>query len=286
MHAVPQALTRAATDIAGIGSEISTANASAALPTTAVLAAAGDEVSAQVAALFSGHARGYQQLSEQMSAFHDTFVRALASTAGSYATTEANAARTLANAVNAPVADLLGHSSVVAPAGGLVAKAAAQVQALFSGAGGPSALALTPTGGTGALAAAANSLLRPAAGAAAGPAAVLPVSWAAAIENAYLTFEPYVAYGFELVQYAAYWLPYVGILAPQISFLYDLIEPMVQSGLFNTLDWLSGTISFGQGLSNFFATTSASINQFINTEIYWFLSFFPPLPPLPPILVP
>jgi hypothetical protein len=110
------------------------------------------------------------------------------------------------------------------------------------------------------------------------------VSWATSIENFYNFAEPYVQYGFNLAAYAAGWLPYVGILAPQINFFYDLFEPMVQSGLFNTLDWLSGTISFSQGLSNFWATTTASINQFLSTEYYWFWSFFPPLPPLPPFL--
>ena len=78
-------------------------------------------------------------------------------------------------------------------------------------------------------------------------------------------------------------MPWVGFLAPQILFFYDLFEPMVQSGLFNILDWLGGSITFVQGLNNFFAATSASINQFINTEINWFLSFLPPLPPLPPV---
>ena len=77
-------------------------------------------------------------------------------------------------------------------------------------------------------------------------------------------------------------MPFVGILAPQINFFYNLIEPIVQSGLFNILDWLSGMITFSQGLSNFFAATASSINYFIQTEINWVLSFLPPLPPLPP----
>jgi len=72
-------------------------------------------------------------------------------------------------------------------------------------------------------------------------------------------------------------------LAPQILFLYDLFEPIVQSGLFNIVDWLSRMITFSQGLSNFFAATTASINQFIHTEINWALGFLPPLPPLPPL---
>ena len=42
-------------------------------------------------------------------------------------------------------------------------------------------------------------------------------------------------------------------------------------------------ITFSQGLSNFFAATTASINYFIHTEINWVLGFLPPLPPLPPL---
>ncbi len=51
---IPEALAAVATDLAGIGSTIGTANAAAAVPTTTVLAAAADEVSAAMAALFSG----------------------------------------------------------------------------------------------------------------------------------------------------------------------------------------------------------------------------------------
>src|SRR5258707_7428233 len=44
--AVPELLSAAATDVAGIGSALNSANAAAALPTTQLLAAAADEVSA------------------------------------------------------------------------------------------------------------------------------------------------------------------------------------------------------------------------------------------------
>ena len=53
--ATPEFVTAAATDLANIGSTLSAANAAAAAPTTGVLAAAEDEVSAAIAALFSGH---------------------------------------------------------------------------------------------------------------------------------------------------------------------------------------------------------------------------------------
>ncbi|KZS70039.1 hypothetical protein A4G29_07590 [Mycobacterium kansasii] len=55
--AAPQALMVAATDLAGIGSALTAANAAAAAPTTGVLAAGADEVSAAIAALFSSHTR-------------------------------------------------------------------------------------------------------------------------------------------------------------------------------------------------------------------------------------
>jgi hypothetical protein len=125
MHAAPDALATAASNIAGIGTEISTANATAALPTTAVVAAAADQVSAEVAALFSSHAQGYQQLSDQVAAFHEKFVQVLSAGANSYANAESGAARTLANAVNTPAAHLLGGQPLIGPSAGSVAASAA-----------------------------------------------------------------------------------------------------------------------------------------------------------------
>lgn len=75
--ASPDLMTAAATNLAEIGSAISTANGAAALPTVEVVAAAADEVSTQIAALFGAHARSYQTLSTQAAAFHSRFVQAL-----------------------------------------------------------------------------------------------------------------------------------------------------------------------------------------------------------------
>ena len=47
--AAPEMIAAAATDLANIGSSLSEANAAAAAPTTGVLAAAEDEVSAAIA---------------------------------------------------------------------------------------------------------------------------------------------------------------------------------------------------------------------------------------------
>ena len=58
-------------------------------PTTAVLAAAGDEVSAAIASLFSGHGQAFQALSAEAAAFHAHFVSTLNATAGAYTAAEA-----------------------------------------------------------------------------------------------------------------------------------------------------------------------------------------------------
>ncbi|OBF55088.1 hypothetical protein A5787_03545 [Mycobacterium sp. 852002-50816_SCH5313054-b] len=358
LFADPEALAAAASDLFGIGSTLSTANTAAAVPTSAVAAAAADQVSAQVAAFLSEHGMGYQQVSAQIAGFHEQFVQALSAGAGAYAAAEADAAQNLAGAVNAPAAALLGGggtgvSGAAAVAGGAVSGAVNQVESvvagstnflgggagvlgagllgggaqaiagqagaainavsgaavnavsgavtevesvvagsanllggagLFGGVGQAAALLLGPTGGIKALTAA-SALLAPAAvtNAAAVSAANAFAPIAQSIENAYLLIEPYVQYGFQLASYAAGWLPWIGwIVAPQIMYVYNLFEPMVQSGLFNLLDWLGGTITFAQGLNNFVDATTASINYFIQTEINWFLSFLPPLPPLPP----
>ena len=52
VSAAPEILQSAATDLGSIGSTINTANAAAAAPTTQVLAAGADEVSAAIATVF------------------------------------------------------------------------------------------------------------------------------------------------------------------------------------------------------------------------------------------
>jgi hypothetical protein len=87
--AAPEALASAASDVARIGSLLSEANVAPAAPTTAVVAAAGDEVWAAIASLFSSLAQDYRALSAQAAAFHAQFVQALAGAGGSYAAAEA-----------------------------------------------------------------------------------------------------------------------------------------------------------------------------------------------------
>ncbi|WP_292976630.1 PE family protein [Mycobacterium sp.] len=85
----PEMLASAAGTLQGIGSAISSGNAAATGPTTGVVPAAIDEVSALTAAQFAAHAQIYQAVASQASAIHDQFVATLAAGAGSYAATEA-----------------------------------------------------------------------------------------------------------------------------------------------------------------------------------------------------
>jgi PE family len=85
----PQMLSAAAGDLHGVGSVVSAANAAAAAPTTGVVPAAADEVSALTAAQFAAHAQMYQDFSAQAAAIHEQFVATLQTSAGSYLATEA-----------------------------------------------------------------------------------------------------------------------------------------------------------------------------------------------------
>ena len=85
----PEELAAAAASLQAIGSMLSAQNAAAGVPTTGVLPAAADEVSALTAAQFAAHAHVYQELSAQAAAIHEMFVQTLSTSAGSYAATEA-----------------------------------------------------------------------------------------------------------------------------------------------------------------------------------------------------
>jgi PE family len=285
----PEALTAAASDIAGIGSNLTSAHAAAAAPTTGVLAAAADEVSEQIAALFSAHGQGYQRLSAQAAALHDQFVQTLTSGASQYAAAEASAAQTLTNAVTTAktsVQSVLGHSLIggagsgAGGGGGLLSSLGST---LFGGGAVPSlgtasALRLPSTGGLSALSGL-SPFLR--AAGITNAAAAMPLAFEGisdAIKAGYNAIEPWVQYGFELAQYVVAWVPWVGWFAPQIGIFYHWIEPMVQSLLFNFLDWITGTVSFGQGLNNLINVAVDETIQFFQDQINFFL---PPLPPLP-----
>lgn len=104
-----------------------------------------------------------------------------------------------------------------------------------------------------------------------------------AIITAYDVIMPWVDWGVNLGIYATQWIPVVNWFTPQISiFYYSLIRPIITSAVFNIAYWVGGTVSFGQGLTNFFNDTVNAGIGFVNAEIDWFLSFLPPFPPFPP----
>jgi hypothetical protein len=87
--AQPEALAAAAADLQSIGAAVSAQNAASAVPTTGVIPAAADEVSALTAAQFAAHGQLFQTVSAQAQAIHEMFVNTLRTSAGSYAATEA-----------------------------------------------------------------------------------------------------------------------------------------------------------------------------------------------------
>jgi ABC-type anion transport system duplicated permease subunit len=80
----PDSLNAAASDLAGIGSQLSVAN-TAAIQTTNLQTAGADEVSSSIAALFGALEKEFQAVSGQAAAFHSQFVNTLSAGAASYA---------------------------------------------------------------------------------------------------------------------------------------------------------------------------------------------------------
>ncbi|MBW0013287.1 PE family protein [Mycobacterium sp.] len=109
--AAPEQVQAAAQRLAGIRSMLGEASASVAAPTTGLLAAAQDEVSAGVAAFFNTFGQEYQLLNSQAQAFHQQFVNLMNAGAGAYLSTDgANAEQHLLNAANPTAQGLVGQS--------------------------------------------------------------------------------------------------------------------------------------------------------------------------------
>src|SRR6201985_909451 len=85
----PEALTAAATALQNLGASVAAGAAAPAAPTTGVVPAAADPVSALQAAQFSAYGTWYQQVSGQAATIRQMLVNTLATSAGSYGETEA-----------------------------------------------------------------------------------------------------------------------------------------------------------------------------------------------------
>ena len=86
---IPEMLSNTAGNLQSVGTALAGENAAAMAPTTGLIPAAADEVSALTAMQFAAHARMYQAVSAQAAAIHRMFVTALATSANSYTATEA-----------------------------------------------------------------------------------------------------------------------------------------------------------------------------------------------------
>ena len=71
MTTLPEAMTATAGGLQDVGSTVAAGNAAAAAPTTGVVPAAADAVSALTAAQFATHAQMYQAVSAQAAAIHE-----------------------------------------------------------------------------------------------------------------------------------------------------------------------------------------------------------------------
>lgn len=87
--ALPEAFAAVSEDLAGIGEAIKAATAAAAPSTTAIVAAAEDEVSATIANLFGNYASDFHALAAQATLFHQSVVGAVNEAGAAYAHAEA-----------------------------------------------------------------------------------------------------------------------------------------------------------------------------------------------------
>ncbi|WP_205875324.1 PE domain-containing protein [Mycobacterium camsae] len=114
--AAPELLASAATDLAVVGAALKSTNVAVALPTMQLPAAAADEVSAAIAAVWGEYGQAYQAISAQAGTYHRRLMQALNSAAGAYATAEAGNISLLQTfeldvmgVINAPFNALLGR---------------------------------------------------------------------------------------------------------------------------------------------------------------------------------
>jgi hypothetical protein len=120
--AEPELVTAAAGNLADIGATIEGAHAAAAARTTAITAAAADDVSLAIAQTFGTYGQQFHTLSADAAAFHSEFVTLLNGGAGAYLSAElANAELSGSAAASTPIlGGLLGGSGSGGSGGGLL----------------------------------------------------------------------------------------------------------------------------------------------------------------------
>jgi hypothetical protein len=122
-------------------------------------------------------------------------------------------------------------------------------------------------------------LVPAAAAAVPGPAAAATGSPGDTIINAYNYLEPWVAYGFELADWALGFVPGVWWVSPAVDLAYFTAEPIVQSLVYSFAFLIDGQAELiGPTLQT--GVNEAATN-FVTYSFYWFTSLVP-LPPFPP----
>jgi hypothetical protein len=99
VQVVPEELVSAAEDVRNIGTILEQANAYAALPTSGILPAGADAVSAAITPLLNNQSTIYRELAAQGKAFHQQFTRLLAAAGIAYIETEQASQQALRDAI-------------------------------------------------------------------------------------------------------------------------------------------------------------------------------------------
>lgn len=102
------------------------------------------------------------------------------------------------------------------------------------------------------------------------------------VKTAYDTAEPWVAYGFEIADYALSFVPVLWWVAPGIDLAYFTIEPLVQAAVYSFADLID--LDFAQIGPDIQAGITEATQNFFDYAAQWIATLipFPPLPPLPP----
>ena len=117
---------------------------------------------------------------------------------------------------------------------------------------------------------------------AAAPAAAASGSLGNTIINAYNALQPWVAWGFELADWALSFVPGLWWIAPAIDLAYFTAEPIVQSLVYSFAYLIDGQAALIGPTIQAGLTEAAS--NFVTYSFYWFTSLVP-LPPFPPFPV-
>ncbi|WP_459758565.1 PE family protein, partial [Mycobacterium riyadhense] len=113
VNVAPEMVATAATELTSIGSTVGAATAAVAVPTTGVMAAATDEVSAALAALFTEYGQQFQTVAAQMAASYQQFTRNVMASVNAYTAAETTNIRqfvlSAAGPINEPFVELTGR---------------------------------------------------------------------------------------------------------------------------------------------------------------------------------